>query len=76
MRQCPLKHKECPLKRQLVGRVVRSFEIQVAKATNGQTDGSAEESSSFRAFQRYLTDKNPSHGRGTASIFQFSSRSF
>ena len=34
MRQCPLKHKECPLKRQLVGRVVRSLEIQVAKATN------------------------------------------
>ena len=30
MRQCPLKHKECPLKRQVVGRVVRSFEIQVA----------------------------------------------
>ena len=27
----------------LDGRVVRSFEIQVAKATNGQTNGSAEE---------------------------------
>ena len=26
------------------GRVVRSFEIQVAKATNGQKNGSAEES--------------------------------
>ena len=45
MRQCPLKHKECPLKRPLVGRVVCSLEIQVAKATNGQKNGSAEESS-------------------------------
>ena len=44
MRQCPLKHKECPLKRQLVGRAVRSLEIQVAKATNRQKNGSAEES--------------------------------
>ena len=44
MRQCSLKHKECPLKRQLVGRVVRSLEIQVAKATNRQKNGSAEES--------------------------------
>ena len=34
MRQCPLKYKECPLKRPLSGRVVRSIEIQVAKATN------------------------------------------
>ena len=24
---------------------------------------------SFRAFQRYLTDKNPTHGRGTVSVF-------
>ena len=46
MRECPLKHKECPLKRQLVGRVVRSLEIQVAKATNRQKNGSAEERSS------------------------------
>ena len=46
MRQCPLKHKECPLKRQLVGRVVRSLEIQVAKATNRQKNGSAGESTS------------------------------
>ena len=45
MRQCPLKHKECRLKRQLVGRVVRSLEIQVTKATNRQKNGSAEESS-------------------------------
>ena len=44
MRQCPLKHKECPLKYQLVGRVVRSLEIQVAKATNRQKNGSVEES--------------------------------
>ena len=44
MRPCPLKHKECPLKRQLVGRVVRSLEIQVAKATSRQKNGSAEES--------------------------------
>ena len=44
MRQCPLKHKECPLKRQLVGRVVRSLEIQVAKPTNRQKNDSAEES--------------------------------
>ena len=29
------------------GRVVRSFEIQVAKATNGQKNGSAEESSVY-----------------------------
>ena len=39
-----MKHKECPLKRQLVGRVVRSLEIQVAKATNRQKNSSAEES--------------------------------
>ena len=38
------KHKECPLKRQSVGRVVRSLEIQIAKATNRQKNGSAEES--------------------------------
>ena len=44
MRQCTLKHKECPLKRQLVSRDICSFEIQVAKATNGQKKGSAEES--------------------------------
>ena len=44
MRQCPLKYKECPLKRPLSGKVVRSFEIQVAKGTNGQKSGSGEES--------------------------------
>ena len=44
MGHCPLKYKECPLKRPLSGRVVRSFEIQVAKTTNGQKNGSAEES--------------------------------
>ena len=37
MRQCPLKYKECPLKRPLCGRVVRSFEIQVVK--NGSAEG-------------------------------------
>ena len=31
---------------------------------------------SFRAFQRYLTNKNPTHSRRTASIFQFSARRF
>ena len=36
--------RQCPLKRQLVGRVVRSLEIQVAQAPNAQKDGSAEES--------------------------------
>ena len=30
----------------------------------------------FRAFHRYLTDKNPTHGRGTVSVFQFSIQSF
>ena len=45
MRQCPLKHKECPLKRQLTSwQSRRSLEIQVAKATNRQKNGSAEES--------------------------------
>ena len=44
MKQCPLKHKECPLKRQVVDRVVHSPEIQVAKATNRQKNSSAEES--------------------------------
>ena len=44
MRQCPLKYTECPLKRPLSGRIFRSFEIQVAKATNGQKNGFAEES--------------------------------
>ena len=44
MRQCPLKYKKCPLKLPLSGRVVRSFDIQVAKTTNGQKNGSAEES--------------------------------
>ena len=42
-----MKYKECPLKRLLLsGRVVRSFEIQVANATNVQKNGSAEENSS------------------------------
>ena len=50
MRQCPLKHKECPLKRQLVGRVVHSLEIQVAKVTNRQQNGSAEESKRGRNY--------------------------
>ena len=31
---------------------------------------------SFRAFQRYPTDKNPTDGGGTVSIFQFSVCSF
>ena len=31
---------------------------------------------SFEVFQIYLTDKNPTHGRGTASVFQFSARRF
>ena len=44
MRQCPLKHKECPLKRQVVGRIVRLSEVKVAKATNRQKNSSAEES--------------------------------
>ena len=42
MRQCILKYKECPLKRPLSGRAVRWFEIQVAKATSGQKNGSGE----------------------------------
>ena len=41
------KELECLLKRLLSGSVVRSYEIQVAKATNGQKNGSAEESSSY-----------------------------
>ena len=53
MRQCPLKYKECPLKRPLSGRVFRSFQIQVAKATNGQKNGSAEES-----MQQVLSQRN------------------
>ena len=48
MSQCPLKHKEYHLKRQLVGRVVRSLEIQVAKTTNRQKNGSAKESTGMR----------------------------
>ena len=40
---CPLKYKECFPKRPLSGKVVRSFEIQVEKATNGQKNSSAEE---------------------------------
>ena len=44
MRQCPLKYKECLLKRPLSGRVIRSFETQVTKATNGQKNSSAEDS--------------------------------
>ena len=31
---------------------------------------------SFRALRRYVNDKNSIHGRGTASVFQFSTRSF
>ena len=49
MRQCPLKYKECPLKRALSGRVVRSFEIQVAKATNEQKNDSVEESTKIES---------------------------
>ena len=29
----------------------------------------------IQSFQRYLTDKSPTHGRGTASVFQFGARS-
>ena len=39
-------------------RVVRSFEIQVAKARNGQKNGSAEESNSeFKSFHRFQSFK-------------------
>ena len=31
---------------------------------------------SFRVSQQYLTDKNPTHGRGTVPVFQFSAHSF
>ena len=31
---------------------------------------------SFRASQRYLAHKNPTHSRGTAPVFKFSARSF
>ena len=31
---------------------------------------------SFRAFQQYLTDKNPTHSQRTGSVFQFSAHSF
>ena len=31
---------------------------------------------SFRGFQPYLTDKNPTRGRGTVSVFQFIARRF
>ena len=53
------KHKECPLKRQLVGRVVHSSEIQVAKATNRQKNCFVEESTEpsfikFRQLQQML----------------------
>ena len=53
MTQCPLKYKECPPKRPLSGRVVRSFETEVAKATDGQKNGSAEES-----MQQFLSQRN------------------
>ena len=43
MRQCPLKYKECPLRCPLSGKVLCSFEIQAAKATNGQKNGSVAE---------------------------------
>ena len=48
------------------------FEIQ----KNYDSETSQFKLHSFRAFQRYLTDKIPTHSRGTASISQFSSRSF
>ena len=57
MRQCPLKYKECPLKRPLFGRVVRSLEIQAAKATNGQKNGSVEERRSDLVFFEGLSLK-------------------
>ena len=50
----------------------QGFEIQ--KNNNYKT--SKLKFQSFRAFQRYLTDKNPAHGGGTVSGFQFSTRSF
>ena len=46
LRQCPLKHKGCLLKRPSSGRVVPSFQIQLPKATdaNEQKNDSVEES--------------------------------
>ena len=48
------------------------FEVQ----GNYDSETSGFKRHSFRAFQLYLTDKNPTHGRGTASVFRFSARSF
>ena len=56
-RQCPLKYKECPLKRPLPGRVVRSLEIQEAKATNERKNSAAEESIREISVAENLADK-------------------
>ena len=48
------------------------FEIQ----TNNDYQTSRFKLRSFRTFQRYLTYKNPTHGQGTVSVFQFSASSF
>ena len=54
MRKCPLKYKECPLKRPLCDRIVHSFEIQVAKATNKQKNDSAEESNDAMPLPKFV----------------------
>ena len=60
-----------PLRKTLIHFSPLGFEIQ----KNYDSETSEFKFHSFRAFQRYLTDKNPTHSRGTASVFQFSARS-
>ena len=48
------------------------FEIQ----KKYDSESSEFELNSFNASQRRLTDKNPTHSRKTASVFQFGAHSF
>ena len=51
-----------------------SLEFEIQKDCDSET--SEFKLDLFRAFQRHLTNKNPTPSRGTASILQFSARSF
>ena len=55
----------CPLGIKLIYYSPLGFVIQ----KNYDSETSEFNLNSFSAFQRYLTDKNPAHGRGAASFF-------
>ena len=55
-----------PLRKKLI--YFSSLEFLIQKNYDSET--SEFKHHSFRAFQQYLADRNPTHGRGAALIFQ------